>query len=234
MNNLKKLDIFISGELVDLCIPTAQFAYESNWYSWFNDAKLTPYLEQGIYPNTRRLQQIFFESLDDSRLVLIIQNKQSLPIGVISLSAINFQKRTCDIALVVSNEGDKKNKPFESLESMALISSHAMNELGMESVNAGQHVGLKGWQNRLELIGFKLDGIHDNKFIKGNHVADCMYISLSKKDYEYLCRARGSLWDSLESMLGRLKRLPKVSYCDMLIDFNKKFRSDYYDDIFSL
>ena len=234
MNDIKKLDIFISGELVDLCIPTAQFAYESNWYTWFNDPGLTRYLEQGIYPNTCKLQKEYFEGLDNKRLTLIIQNKKSVPIGVISLSAINFQKRTCDIALVVSEDGEKRTKPFESLESMALMSAHAFEKVGMNYIYAGQHIALKGWQNRLELIGYKLDGVHSNRFIKGNHTADNMYISFSKEDYDFICSERGKLWDSFSSMRARLKCLPKVSYCEELVEFQKVVRFNYYKSIFSL
>ena len=32
-----KLDVFIKGDLIDLCIPTVEFARESDWYSWFNN-----------------------------------------------------------------------------------------------------------------------------------------------------------------------------------------------------
>lgn len=228
------LDVFIEGELVDLCIPTIDFAHDSNWYSWFNDKRLTRYLEQGIFPNSRKLQQEYLENLSSDRLVLIIQNKRSLPIGVISLSNINFQKRSCDIALVVSDEGEKRTKPFESLESMALLSSHAIDKLGMNYINAGQHIDLKGWQNRLELIGYKLDGIHANKFIKGNHIADCMYISLSKGDFDYICDLRGKLWDDFSSMFDRVKSLPKNTFCDQLYDFQNRKRYAYYEEIFNL
>ncbi len=51
-----KLDVFIKGELIDLCIPTAEFAATSNWYNWFNDPKTTRFLEQGIFPNTAEEQ----------------------------------------------------------------------------------------------------------------------------------------------------------------------------------
>lgn len=228
------LDVFIQGELVDLCIPTIDFAYNSNWYSWFNDKKLTKYLAQGAYPNTRNLQQEYLEKIPDDRQVFIIQNKSKVPIGVISLSAINFTKRSCDIALVVSNDGKKRSKPFESLESMALLSSHAIKNLGMHFINAGQHIDLKGWQNRLELIGYKLEGVHINKFIKGSHIADCMYICLSKESFDKICDIRGELWDDFLSMLNRLKSLPKVTYCDQLVEFQNEYREVYYNKIFTL
>ena len=43
---MKKLDVFLAGETVDLCIPTIEFAKNSQWYSWFNNKKLTRYLDR--------------------------------------------------------------------------------------------------------------------------------------------------------------------------------------------
>src|SRR6056300_1501143 len=100
-----KLEIFISGELVDLSIATADFAENSNWYNWFNSTELTRFLYQGVYPNTREDQLTFFKSIPNDRLVLVIVDKKGRNIGVISLSSINPIQKSCDIALVVSNDG---------------------------------------------------------------------------------------------------------------------------------
>ena len=56
-----KLDVFIKGEMIDLCIPTKEFAEKSDWYSWFNDPKINRFLDQGLFPNDRDLQVAFFE-----------------------------------------------------------------------------------------------------------------------------------------------------------------------------
>ncbi len=229
------LEVFIHGETVDLCIPTELFASQSNWYSWFNNKEIVRFLEQGLYPNTKKLQTQFFKNLGADRLTLIMVNKKKIPVGVISLSFINLNKKSCDIALVVSNDGDKKEKPFLSLESMALMTEHAFENLGMKRINAGQHIKLKGWQNRLELIGYKLEGLHSDKFVKGANIADSISICASFDDYIGLKAFRsGHLWDSLTLMRSRLKALPKDSYCDKLIRFIEKTRTDYYNEIFKL
>ena len=54
------LAVYISGETMDLCIPTLEFAKESKWYSWFNNPQLTRYLEQGLFPITPEAQEEFF------------------------------------------------------------------------------------------------------------------------------------------------------------------------------
>ena len=51
-----KLEIFKSGETIDLCLPTEEFARNSEWYSWFNRPDLTRYLDQGMNKNTPELK----------------------------------------------------------------------------------------------------------------------------------------------------------------------------------
>ena len=156
-------------------------------------------------------------------------------IGVISLSLINHSKKTCDIALVVSNEGDKRLRPYISLEAMALLSSHAFNELGMKRISAGQHIALAGWQSRLELIGYKLEGLHIGKFRKGSEVSDSMSISICYSDYEFICNRRGgTLWDSYVDMRRRIKNLPNRTFLNMLQEVYDTERQSYYRNIFDL
>ena len=230
------LDCFIRGELIDLCIPTEGFALSSNWYSWFNDEKILQYIDsQGIFPNTRESQRDYFKNLDSSRLVLIMVDKVGSSVGVISLSKINFEKKACDIALIVSNEGDRKLRPFISLEAMALMTSHGFEKLGMMRINAGQHINLKGWQKRLELIGYKLEGLHINMFVKGSHVANVMSISASYNDFEALKSIRGGgIWDGFEKMKKRTKSRPKECFCDEMIEVYQTSRTNYYKKIFDL
>ena len=229
------LDVFISGELVDLAIPTAKFAESSSWYSWFNDKNITKFLDQGAYPNSSDSQLVFFKNIPQDRIVLIMVDKAGRNIGVISLSFINHSKKTCDIALVVSNEGDKRLRPYISLEAMALLSSHAFNELGMKRISAGQHIALAGWQSRLELIGYKLEGLHIGKFRKGTEVSDSMSISICYSDYEFICNRRGgTLWDSYVNMRRRIKNFPNLTFLNMLQEVYDTERQSYYRKIFDL
>ena len=89
---MKKLDVFISGEVMNLCIPTDEFSKESKWYSWFNNPKIVKCLEQGIFPNTPEDQAEFFRSQKSDRLMLIISNKKEY-MGIISLSKINLIRK---------------------------------------------------------------------------------------------------------------------------------------------
>lgn len=229
------LEVFIQGELVDLAIPTEEFARGDIWYRWFNDWNINRYLAQGAYPNTRDLQSKFFNSIGSDRLVLIVQNKSGIPFGVTSLSFIDQTKKTCDNAIVVDSRVDTQISGIASLEAVSIMVKHGFESLGMKRISGGQHVNLRSWQQRLELLGFKIEGIHENQFIKGNEVSNSVAIACLYCDYlEILKRRSGRLWDGKEKMLTRIRNLPKKSFRDELDEIYKNSRKAYYDNIWDL
>jgi len=227
------LDIFIEGELVDLCIPTEESALNSNWYSLFNDKNTTRYLDQGVYPNTREKQLEYFKYNEDKRLLLIVSDKEKY-IGVISLSEIDYEKRRCEIAMVLRNSEHRRFPPYVSLEAMARITEHAFTAMGMNRVEAGQHANLSGWQQRLELIGFRVEGLHVGKFVKGKEIANLVRIACTYEYYQEICMHRGSLWDGYENMKDRYSKLPSVKFIDLLTKFYQDSAEGYYRKINSL
>jgi len=230
---MKNLDIFIKGETMDLCIPTDEFSKESKWYSWTNNPKIVKFLEQGIYPNTPEDQVEFYRSEKLARLILIIAAQKGY-MGVISLSNINTSKKSCDIAIVMDSSVDKKLSSYIALEAMAKITEHAFNIMGMNRIEAGQHVKLKGWQQRMELIGYKVEGLHDNKFVKGREISNSVTIACLYNDFQSIIKHRGCIWDSKKNMEIRFKSLPKKVFVDLLDDFYKNERDSYYKKIFAL
>ena len=155
---MKKLDVFIAGETVDLCIPTLEFAKNSQWYSWFNNKKLTRYLDgQGLFPYTADMQAEFFNSLNQDRLTLIVSNKSKY-LGVVALSSIDMITNTCDVATVVDPTVDFQS-PYLVLESVALITQYAFDVLGINRISGGMHMALSGWRGRMELLGYMVEGI---------------------------------------------------------------------------
>ena len=226
------LDIFIEGETLDLCIPDEEFALKSDWFSWFNNPRLNKYLEQGLFPNSREDQLSFYRNEINKRLLLIVNDKVN-NIGVISLSTINWQKRSCAIALVLDSSKNKKT-PYIALEAMSLVTEHAFTTLGMKRVSAGQHQGLKGWQQRMELIGYVVEGRLRNDFVKGREIADVIKIAITENDFLRIKEYRGNLWDSLEKMKIRLKQLPSKAFIDDFTEFLEKRYNSYYQEIWKL
>ena len=136
--------------------------------------------------------------------------------------------------MVIDISIDRKLSRYISLEAMARLTEHAFNIMGINRIEAGQHVELKGWQQRLELIGYKLEGLHQNKFIKGHEVSASVSIACLYDDFKNIVKHRGSLWDSKENMRKRYKQLPQKAFVDMLNNFFEQERANYYKQIFLL
>lgn len=232
--NKYNLDILIQGEFVDLCIPNEDFATNSTWFKWFNSLKTTRFLEQGIFFNTVHDQIDFYRSMkSQNRLGLIISDKSHY-VGTISLSSINLIKRIADIALLFGEDSESENKDLLALESMALMTNHAFEVMGLKRISAGQHIKLKKWQQKLELIGYRLEGIKKMGFIKGSEEADSVSISITINDFKKIISVRERIWDSGEKMRIRLNKMPKTPFVDKLRDFIDSEGEKYYNTIFNL
>ena len=84
----------------------------------------------------------------------------------------------------------------------------------------------------MSLLGYRLEGIEKNGFVKGVEIADVLKIACHYEDYQKIAKNRGgSLWDSQEKMLKRIKALPKQSMHMMLQEFFRQ-SEEYYNQIF--
>jgi RimJ/RimL family protein N-acetyltransferase len=237
MDNLVKefeLDVFIKGVNVDLCLPSRQFAEKSTWYKWFNNDKTTRYLEQGIFPNTSERQGDFFSNLHSSneRVSLVISDKEKY-IGTISLSFIDLFKRTADIAMLIGEKSNSDNSDLIALEAMALMTDYGLMKVGLKKISAGQHENLFKWQQKLELLGYRLEGFKQLGFLKANEEADSVIIGCNYKDYKTIIASRGKIWDNNDGMRSRLAMLPKESFVKKFKEFILSQGEDYYENIFS-
>ena len=228
-----KLDVFIEGELVDLCIPTMEYAKKSDWYSWFNDAGLTRYLDQGLWPNNPQKQIDFFLQQKESRLLLIVSDKTDY-VGVMSLSEIDMVRRRATLAGLFSEKTNRRMIPYIALETAARITSHGMDVMGLNRIKSGQHINLVGWQQRKELLGYRLEGICKETFVKGREASDTMISAVVYEDYRFLIEKRGQYWDGLENMRARIRKLPKVKYVDRYREFVADEGDKYYKKLFQL
>ncbi len=235
---IKDLDNFLTGDKIDLKIPTIEFAKNSNWYQLINSKKNNRYLAHGVFPNTKDDQVEFLKnSKKQGRLVFIVTDKSNNFIGVINLSNINLEKKSAEIALIVNL--DKKvahvsNNVLSSLESISLVTTHAFENLDINRITAGQSISLHKWQNLMELCGYKIEGINKKGVLKNNNFTDAIVISCQREDYEFLKKKRGSLWDSSENMLRRIKKLPKETAFYKVRKSFQEIQKNYYEKIFKL
>lgn len=229
------LDVFIEGLVVDLAIPTSEFASGDIWYRWLNDATITRYLDQGVFPNSKQKQEAFFANLEQTKLLLVVQTKEGEPRGIVSLSKIDWRRRSSEFALFLDARVDPRTSPLAALEASALIVEHGVDRIGLERIEAGQHSDLAPWQQRLELIGFRLEGIHRLRFVKGAELSDAVIIAATRNDIDVIRNHRGGrLFDSSDKMLCRIKSLPRKSMRDEVDFFVSVVSERYYSELFRL
>ena len=86
----------------------------------------------------------------------------------------------------------------------------------------------------MELLGYKLEGIHQNKFTKAHEVSDAISVACLNEDFLSIKKSRGALWDDLQNMKKRIASLPSTSFKDQMSEFFRISRSSYYENIFRL
>lgn len=232
---MQELEVFIEGENIDLRIPTLDFAKESNWFKWFNDPIFTSYLMQGQFPNTREAQADFYLNSKQDRIVLIIHNKQGMPYGVTALQNLNFISGSAVFTIATDIRVMSKNLSLSNLEAAALITEHGMQKLGLSRITASIPVALNRWQQRLELLGYQLEGIHKGGFKKGIQVETMTSVACLKEGFELLAEKRdGRIWDGSEKMKNRIESLPSPNFQQVLNNFLEKEKNSYYEAISKL
>lgn len=186
--------VFLEGDTVDLCVPDEGDIPE--WTGWINNPSITKFLETGMFPQTEKLQsEYIFEAIQKkSRVILSIKSKAGNLLGTVSLSDINFEKRECQIAIIMPKKEAKAR--YGALEAMALMTTHAIERLGMRRVFAGQaYPDLKNWNEALELIGFFPEGLVIDGFTHGEYVSHAIKIAVYKEDFIKIRELRGGkIW----------------------------------------
>jgi hypothetical protein len=233
---MPKLKILIKGETINLCLPTLKFAKGDVWYNWLNKPIIIKNLSNQYRKlnNTKKKQEKFFLANKNKRELLVISTKNHIYKGIVSLSNINKNQRTCDIALISDPTIETDLAPYAGLEAIALITTYAFSKLKMKKINGAGNFNLKGWQQRMELLGYKLDYIEDNmnksKFKKNlNYKVSC-----DLSNFLLLKKKRRKLWDSLDLMKKRIFKLPNQSFQDNLKKFLDKNKKIYYNKVFNL
>tara|TARA_Y100000768_G_C23980261_1_gene685352 strand:- start:342 stop:1061 length:720 start_codon:yes stop_codon:yes gene_type:complete len=232
MKTTKRYSTFISGELLDLCIPNENAILEDEWTEWFNDIPNLDATSHGVFPNYVLSQQERLANLskDKTQIVLLICDKKfNKAVGVISLQNIDFMQRSSEVALNIGRKNKKLIDPLAPLEAMSLITEHAFKYLGILRVHAGQvYPLLKNWNKVLELIGYKTEGFNYSSFVKGHKISDVVLIACHYKDYQKLNELRGSLWGSKKIIKKLISKQPKKGFADVIYKNIKNLEEDHF------
>ena len=228
-----EFDIFIEGEVIDLCVPSDAPWVMDQWYKWFNDSKVTKNIDHGIFPNTREKQRSFFQSFAESneRIVLLIRPKgRDYFVGVANLSNIDYSQRQCDFAMVIGKQDSLPDSIYYAMETKCRMTEHAFRSVGVERINSGQVMDLIRWQRWQILFGYQIEGISRARYRKGNTLHDMMISACLLEDYLKISEIRnGSFWPGKAKVFELMKKLPKDSAIDRLNAFLLGERANMWD-----
>lgn len=212
----KKFEKFIEGETVNLVIPNLHAVKNSKWASWFNDAKFTRYLTgHGMFPNTKKNQKIILNKMimanqKKEGLFLLISEKNSEKIvGVCSLSKIDWVNRSAYMAVVIAPER-KKNFVFNSVEAKALLTKHAFEKFNLNKIKTSQVLELSEWQKYSFILGYKVEGISRNYFLRDHKYYDVCFHSCLLEDYNKAKKKLGeNYWPGKTFFFKMMMQYPK-------------------------
>jgi len=209
-------NVFITGDLVYLRYPDIQKdVIDGRWAEWFNDDSITKYLYHGVFPNTKDKQiEIVKSNLDKSDMVLlsIVEKQSDKLIGIVSLKDIDLLNRIAEITIVMDKGNYIESAPFEA---WALMTSYGFEKLNLNKINAGHHHGLWKWVNKIELLGYRLEGFIKSTHMRFGQISDSVRVGIESKTYfDLIQQRRGNyLTDDINSLL---KTRRKENMCEKL------------------
>ncbi len=152
-----------------------------------------------------------------------------------SLSNINKKKHTCDIALITDVNIEPELSAYAGIEAIARMTQYAFDNMKMNKISGAGRFELHNWQQRMELFGYKIETLKFNKYAINSELHNIHYVSCTYLDYLKIKKNRSGLfWDDLKTMKMRIKKLPKITFRDRLVNFLEKRGDKYYNKLFSI
>jgi RimJ/RimL family protein N-acetyltransferase len=223
---------FYRGEHVDLVVPSLRHVEETTWSDWLNSQRTNRFTSHAILANTLEDQRDFYQSLKTgSRFALLItKSGDEQPIGIVSLSGIDFRQGSAAIAIVMDTETDAVVSPFASLEAMAMMTQHGFDVVGLRRIEAGQaYPELRRWNRLLELLGYRAEGFRRQAFVRGHEVSDVVVLACLYKHFCALILERqGNLWPGTAEVRQLMKELPKKAFAELLNEQFRALERDYF------
>ncbi len=225
---------FYRGEHVDLIVPTLKHVEETSWPDWMNSQRTNKHTSHAVLANTLEDQRDFYNSLRaGSRFALLITPAgDERPIGIVSLSALDFRQRSAAIAIVMDTETDIPTSPLASLEAMAIMTQHGFDVMGLNRLDAGQaYPALVRWNRLLEILGYRAEGFKKQAFVRGHAADDVVILACLYENYRGLTlRRNGDLWPGTAETRRLIDALPKKAFAELLYESSSALELAYFAD----
>lgn len=152
---------------------------DGNYFQWLNDQNVTRWMRHGVFPNSRKDMQAFYDSQAQSRtevVFAIVLKDGDRHIGNIGLSAINYLFRSAEIGIIIG-EADCWGQGY-AVEAIALLTGHCFTRINLHRLAAGAVDKNIGSIKAFEKAGFTREGISRQAYFCEGNYHDCVNLSL--------------------------------------------------------
>ena len=157
--------IFIETENLKLCVPSKNNL--DQWSEWVNSPKVRGTVSTTLIPKTTAMQWKWIENELNSktRIPLEICDKvDDTFLGVVSLSTIDYEKRSAQISTISPVKKNNKNR-YCVYEARRAILKYAFQELSINKVYGGTlYPDNKSYMIKNMCLGFEIEGINHDSF----------------------------------------------------------------------
>lgn len=157
---------------------------EGNYFHWLNDPEVTKWMQHGLFPNSERKMDSYYQSLENSQsdiFLAIILKEDDRHVGNVGLHRINYFFRTAEIGILVG-EKDCWGRGLGT-QAVKLVAEHAFLRLNLNRVFAGAVKENIGSIRIFEKAGFQREGLaRESYFCEGNY-RDCVQLGFLRSDW---------------------------------------------------
>ena len=152
---------------------------------WVNDREVTKYLAAFLYPVSRAEEEKFLEramSRNDTEKNLVIETKEGVYIGQISLHKIDWKNNNAELGIIIGNK-EYWSKGYGT-EAIKILLHHAFNQMNLYKIYLRVFEFNQRGIRCYEKCGFKKEGkLRKNYFYKAKYY-DVILMGILKDEFE--------------------------------------------------
>ena len=152
---------------------------------WVNDREVTKYLAAFLYPVSQEEEEKFLEramSRNDTEKNLVMETKERVYIGQISLHKIDWKNSNAELGIVIGNK-EYWGKGYGT-EAIKILLHHAFNQMNLYKIDLQVFEFNQRGIRCYEKCGFKKEGkLRKNHFYQAKYY-DVFLMGILKDEFE--------------------------------------------------
>jgi ribosomal-protein-alanine N-acetyltransferase len=174
---------FISGRQIYL-MPLERSHLNEKYLGWLNDADTSRYLESGIFPNTMKELEQFYDQTAGSRdqvMLAVAEAETGEHIGNVKLGPINWTHRKATFGILI---GEKRfwGRGIGT-EATRLMIEYGFFRLNLRRIELGVNAEHDAAVRVYEKVGFKVEGRHRESLFCDGRYRDSLWMGILRSEY---------------------------------------------------